>query len=345
MATLPDDPNDLPRPGPLNLITDVPGLTVGNAADEVVASGTTVVLAQGDGAIAAVDTRGGAPGTRETDALRPGTLVDRANAIVLSGGSAFGLDAAGGAQAWLAAAGRGFQIAGKVVPIVPAAILFDLANGGNKEWGDDPPYRQLGYRACEAAGLEFTLGNAGAGYGAIAGPVKGGLGSCSAVDPESGYTVGALIAVNSVGSPVTPDGSGLWAWPFELAGEFGTSPPKPSLTGGAYRTKRPRRLGQKAGENTTIGVVATDAPLTVAQAERIAIMAHDGLARAIHPVHTPFDGDLLFSLAATDGKTGTVSPDLLMHLGALTADAVARAVGRAVVKAETLHGRTAFIGR
>ena len=138
---------------------------------------------------------------------------------------------------------------------------------------------------------------------------------------------------------------GPWAWPFELDGEFGVSPPKPVPTGGTYRTKRPRRDGQKAGENTTIGVVATDAPLTVAQAERIAIMAHDGLARAIHPVHTPFDGDLLFSLAATDGKTGTVSPDLLMHLGALTADAVARAVARAVLSAETLHGRKAFIGR
>jgi len=340
MATLSDDPQFLPKPGKLNLITDVPGLTVGNAADKAVASGTTVVLAQGEGAIAAVDTRGGAPGTRETDALRPGTLVDRANAIVLSGGSAFGLDAAGGAQAWLAAAGRGFHIAGKVVPIVPAAILFDLANGGNKDWGDDPPYRQLGYRACEAAGLEFQLGNAGAGYGAIAGPVKGGLGSCSAVDPESGYTVGALIAVNSVGSPVTPDGSGLWAWPFELDGEFGVEPPTQVRTQGAYVTKRRRG----AGENTTIGIVATDAPLTVAQAERLAIMAHDGLARSIHPIHTPFDGDLLFSLAATDGKTGTVSPDLLMHLGILTADAVARAVGRAIVRARSLNGIAAFTG-
>ena len=308
------------------------------------ATGVTVVLTEGEGAIAAVDTRGGAPGTRETDALRPGTLVDRANAVVLSGGSAFGLDAAGGVQAWLAARGRGFSVAGKTVPIVPAAILFDLANGGDKDWGDPPPYRALGAAACDAASASgdgvFALGNAGAGYGAIAGPVKGGLGSCSAVDPESGYTVGALIAVNSVGSPLVPDGSGLWAWPFELDGEFGAAPPNPGPTGGAYVTKRHRR----AGENTTIGVIATDAPLTVAQAERLAIMAHDGLARAIHPVHTPFDGDLLFSLAATDGKTGTVSPDLSMHLGVLTADAVARAVGRAIASARTLNGFRSFAG-
>lgn len=326
------------RPGKLNLITDVPGLSVGNAEDVDVATGVTVVLAQGEGAIAAVDTRGGAPGTRETDALKPGTLVDRANAVVLSGGSAFGLDAAGGVQAWLSTRGHGFKVAGHSVPIVPAAILFDLANGGNKAWDGDPPYRRLGKAACDAAGEAFALGNAGAGYGAIAGPVKGGLGSASAVDPESGFTVGALIAVNSVGSPVTPDGSGLWAWPFELAGEFGVEPPKPVPTGGAYVTKRHRR----AGENTTIGVIATDAPLTVAQAERLAIMGHDGLARAIHPIHTPFDGDLLFSLAATDGKTGTVSPDLLSHLGTLTADAVTRAVGRAVVSARSLNGITAF---
>lgn len=341
MATFPSDPLHAPKPGPLNLITDVPGLTVGNAEDAGLASGVTVVLAQGGGAVAAVDTRGGAPGTRETDALRPGTLVDRANAVVLSGGSAFGLDAAGGVQSWLAERGRGFTVAGHVVPIVPAAILFDLANGGNKDWGSEPPYRRLGIAACEAAGGDFALGNAGAGFGAIAGPVKGGLGSCSTLDPVSGYTVGALIAVNSVGSPITPDGSGLWAWPFELDGEFGVAPPNPVRTGGAYVTKRHRR----AGENTTIGVIATDAPLTVAQAERLAIMAHDGLARAIHPVHTPFDGDLLFSLAATDGKTGDVGPDLLMHLGALTADAVARAVGRAVVEARDLNGKPAFIGR
>lgn len=326
------------RPGKNNLITDVPGLTVGNAQDEAVASGVTVVLTQGEGAIAAVDTRGGAPGTRETDALRPGTLVDRVNAVVLSGGSAFGLDAASGVHGWLAAQGRGFKIAGKTVPIVPAAILFDLANGGNKEWGETPPYRGLGKQACDAAGAEFALGCAGAGYGAIAGPVKGGLGSCSAIDAESGFTVGALIAVNSVGSPLTPDGSGLWAWPFELEGEFGVAPPNPVPTGGVYRTKR----GRRAGENTTIGVIATDAPLTVAQAERLAIMAHDGLARSIHPVHSPFDGDLLFSLAATDGKTGTVSPDLLMHLGTLTADAVARAVGRAIVSAGPLNEIQSF---
>ncbi len=326
------------KPGPLNLITDVPGLTVGNASDERVATGVTVVLPEAEGAIAAVDTRGGAPGTRETDALNPGTLVDRVNAVVLSGGSAFGLDAAGAVQTWLAQRGRGFRAGGHIVPIVPGAILFDLANGGDKDWGEAPPYRRLAVEACDTAGVEFELGNIGAGFGAVAGPVKGGLGSASTIDPKSGYTVGALIAVNALGSPITPDGSGLWAWPFELADEFGIDPPKQVRTGGAYRTKR-----SGPGENTTIGIVATDAPLTVAQAERIAIMAHDGLARAIHPIHTPFDGDLLFSLAATDGKTGDVSPDLLLHLGTLTADAVSRAVGRAIVSAQPLNHIPAFL--
>jgi len=325
-------------PGPRNLITDVPGLAVGNAHSARVASGVTVLLPAPGGAIGAVDTRGGAPGTRETDLLRPTTLVERVDAVVLSGGSAFGLEAGGAVQHWLAKKGLGFEAAGMRVPIVPQAILFDLANGGDKEWGDDPPYRALAIEACEAADADFTLGNQGAGYGALAGEVKGGLGSSSTVDPETGYTVGALIAVNAIGSPIMPDGETLWAWPFELAGEFGNPDITPTRTDGVLVTKR----GRNPAENTTIGIVATDAPLTVAQAERLAIMAHDGLARAIHPIHTPFDGDTLFALSTAAPGSAPVDPSTLSRLGALTADAVSRAVGRGILAADPLHGVPAF---
>ena len=326
------------RPGSRNLITDVPGLDVGNAHCRDRATGVTVVLPPAEGAVAAVDTRGGAPGTRETDLLRASTLVERVDAIVLSGGSAFGLDAAGGVQAWLAQRGRGFPTAAMPVPIVPQAILFDLANGGDKDWGDMPPYRALALEACDRAGPEFSLGNQGAGYGALAGTVKGGLGSGSTVDPGSGYTVGALIAVNAMGSPVMPDGRTLWAWPFELAGEFGVPAPDPRRTDGAIVTKR----GRSPAENTTIGVVATNAPLAVGQAERLAIMAHDGLARAIHPIHTPFDGDVLFAISTAPPGAEPVDAAVLSRLGALTADAVARAVGRGILAAEPLNGVPAF---
>lgn len=325
-------------PGPRNLITDVTGLKVGNAQSPDTASGVTVVLPSADGAVAAVDTRGGAPGTRETDALRPTSLVDRVNAIVLSGGSAFGLDAAGGVQSWLAKRGVGYEAAGHRIPIVAQAILFDLANGGNKEWGDTPPYRDLALAACDTACREFSLGNEGAGYGAVAGKVKGGLGSSSIIDTETGFTVGSLIAVNSIGSAVMPDGETLWAWPFELNGEYALPSPKPRLTGGEIVTKR----RQAPIENTTIGVVATDAPVTVAQAERLAIMAHDGLARAIHPIHTPFDGDTLFVLSTAAPGTETIDPSTLSRIGTLAADCVSRSVGRGIVSAKPLNGIPAF---
>ena len=260
---------DLIAAGPKNLITDVPGLSVGNADDARVRSGVTVLLSTKAGGKAgfraAVEQRGGAPGTRETDALAPGALVKAINAIVLSGGSAFGLDAAGGVQSWLAARGVGYRIHGAVVPIVPAAILFDLANGGEKDWGETPPYRDLGKAACRAASERFDLGNAGAGYGALAGPYKGGLGSASAIDPASGFTLGGLVAVNSFGSPVTPDGETLWAAPYELSGELGDLPTPSRKTGGAFVAKsqaNPRG-------NTTIGIAATDAPLNDDQLAKV----------------------------------------------------------------------------
>jgi L-aminopeptidase/D-esterase-like protein len=200
-------------PGARNLITGVPGILVGNAEDHAVRSGVTVVLPEA-AAVCAVDVRGGAPGTRETDALDPGGLVEVVHAVVMSGGSAFGLDAAGGAMAWLAARGQGFRAADARIPIVPAAILFDLHNGGDKAWGDLPPYRELGRRACAAAAREFALGNAGAGLGATAGNLKGGLGSASFVlergDGEP-MTVGALAAVNTLGAVTMPDSTVFWA--------------------------------------------------------------------------------------------------------------------------------------
>lgn len=323
-------------PGPRNRLTDVDGLRVGNAEDARAWSGVTVVLPD-DPAVAAVDVRGGAPGTRETDALNPTCLVDRVDALVLTGGSAFGLDAASGVMGWLARRGRGFAVGDQRVPIVPAAVLFDLLNGGDKGWGDDPPYRRLARSACETAltdqGMDFPLGNVGAGLGAKAGDIKGGLGSASAVSAD-GYQVAALIAVNPVGSVVMPGQGTLWAWAWEMDGEMGGQtppagpvPPDPLM---------PALDAAAVGANTTIGVVATNAILTKAQALRLATMAHDGLARAIRPVHTPFDGDTLFALSTGRRDLGANPPLTLARLGAVAADCVTRAVGRAVWAAETL---------
>lgn len=291
----------------------------------------TVVLCPENGATAAVDVRGGAPGTRETDALNPVNLVDAAHAVVLSGGSAFGLDAAGGVQSRLAAAGIGFAIAGTVVPIVPAAILFDLANGGDKAWGETPPYRTLGTKAFDSAGADFALGNTGAGFGAVTAGLKGGLGSASVIDAATGITCGALVAVNAVGSAVMPDGKTFWAWPYEIDNEFGGSePPARKPPAGFYHSK----LNAAVGGNTTLAVIATDATLTKTQAQRFATMAHDGLARALHPVHTPFDGDTVFALAT--GKQPPVDAVALARLGSLTADCLARAVARGVFEADSM---------
>ena len=310
-------------PGPRNLITDVAGLRVGNADDADLCTGVTVVLPDSP-AIAAVDVRGGAPGTRETDALAATTLVDRADAIVLAGGSAFGLDAAAGVMSWLAAAGRGFAVGEFRVPIVPAAILFDLGVG--RRWTGEPPYRALGVAAADAAAATFALGNAGAGFGAVAGRMKGGLGSASAV-LDDGTVVGAVVAVNSFGSAVIPGTDTLWAWAAEKNGEFGgMGPPAQMPDWSQSATKGPAQ----SGANTTIGVVAAGAALSPAQAARVALMAHDGIARAVRPAHTPFDGDTLFALA-----TGGAAVDAagLARIGEAAADCVERAIGRAVVEA------------
>lgn len=325
------------QPGKRNLITDVEGLTIGQAEDADIMTGVTVLLT--DAPYAAVaDVRGGAPGTRDVEALDPVSLVDGIDSIVLSGGSAFGLDAPSGVQSFLREKGRGFQIGpgAPLVPMVSGAILFDLANGGRKDWGEMPPYRALGRRAAETASLDFTLGNAGAGYGAMAGAYKGGIGSVSSATND-GYTVGAIAAVNSVGSPVIPGTDLFWAFPFEQQNEFGGRVPEgplpkfdldmpPDVKGGAPR----------ANTNTTIAIVATDVALTRIELKRLAIMAADGFARSLRPVHTPFDGDLVYAVStAKQELSGPRSPGI-MRLGMIAADCLARAIARGVYEAQSL---------
>jgi D-aminopeptidase len=319
------------KTGRLNLITDVAGLRVGNAEDPNLRSGVTAVLFE-QAAVAAVDVRGGGPGTRETDLLAPESTVQAIDALVLSGGSAFGLDAAAGVQARLRQQGRGFAIGPARVPIVPAATMFDLLNGGNKDWGSFSPYRELGVAAVDAADLDFAIGSGGAGIGATTADLRGGLGSASAVSPE-GYSVGALVVVNAVGQVTIGEGPHFWSAPYEIGGEFGglgwptiISPEALSL-----RTK-----GHPNG-NTTIAVVATDAVLTKPQARRLAIAAQDGLSRAIRPVHTPLDGDTVFAVATGSRPFGDPIWTL-SSLGALAADVLARAVARGVYEAASSTG-------
>lgn len=312
------------RMGPRNLLTDVAGLRVGNAADERIKTGVTAVLCD-EPAIASVQVLGGAPGTRETDLLEPHNSVEAINALVLSGGSAFGLDAASGVQAALKEQGVGFDVRGIRVPLVPSAILFDLQNGGDKEWGRYPPYRELGYEAACNASLDFEIGTAGAGAGALAAGLKGGLGSASTVLP-GGVTVAALVGVNPTGSVTVGKTPHFWAAPWEIGAEFG---------GLGFPSPFPRDAQdieikfRHSGANTTIAVIATDAVLTKAAAKRLAIAAHDGFARAIWPAHTPIDGDLVFAVAT--GKSGIVldhngAIDLYAAAGATMARAIARGV-------------------
>ncbi len=331
--------------GPRNDITDVPGIRVGEAHDAHARTGVTVIMPDA-AAIVAGDVRGGGPGTRETDLLDPSTLVDRADAIVLAGGSSYGLAAADGVAAYLGAQGRGFRLAVQdgvpPSPIVPAAILYDLANGGAKNWGQDPPYRGLGLAAALACAesAQVRLGRAGAGFGASAGAEPGGLGSASYAT-DDGLIIGALVAVNSFGSVRRPGSRAFWAAPFELDNEFGGGRdenaiaaadwPADTKLGGAALSGA--ELVSKAGRtNTTIGVVAVNASLTQAQAKRVAIMAQDGLARAIRPVHGPTDGDVIFVLAT--GGVGGSDPLALTRIGMIAADCLTRAIARAVYEAE-----------
>ncbi|MFC0282746.1 P1 family peptidase [Camelimonas abortus] len=313
-----------------NLITDVAGVKVGNASDRRAATGVTAVVFDAP-ATASVAALGGGPGARETDLLSPEMTVQQVDAILLSGGSAFGLAAADGAMTELAARGRGFQVGAARIPIVPQAICFDLLNGGDKAWGDAPPYRDLGRAAVAAADVTFRLGSHGAGLGATTAEVKGGLGSASAVT-ASGHTVGAIVVVNAVGSALVNGGPHFWAAPFERDGEFGGLGWPADV--GAARLTTPLK-GVAAGANTTIAVVATDAALDKAQAKRVAFSAHDGFARAIRPAHTPLDGDIVFS-AATGRRPLGDPVAALTELCVAAADVMARAVARGVYHAEAL---------
>lgn len=321
------------RTGPLNLITDVAGLKVGNAQDNRLKSGVTVLVCE-EPSVASVQVLGGAPGTRETDLLEPHMLVQAVNALVLSGGSAFGLDAASGVQAALREESQGFAVAGHIVPIVPAAILFDLANGGDKDWGRFPPYRELGCEAARTASAgPFTLGSVGAGTGALVAGLKGGLGSASTVLPN-GITVGALVAVNAVGTPTMGDSRHFWAAPFEVGDEFGGLGLPGELPPGTQEIRRKQLPPQG---NTTIGIIATDARLTKADAKRLAVAAHDGFTRALWPAHTPLDGDLVFSLA-TGSNDAALDPAGLVELYAAAGATMARAIARGVYHATREDG-------
>ncbi|SFF26062.1 putative pantetheine hydrolase [Actinacidiphila alni] len=352
------------RPGPRNALTDVAGLRVGHAqrAGDGWLSGTTVVLAPEGGAVTAVDVRGGGPGTRETDALDPRNLVPRIDAVVLTGGSAFGLDAASGVVGWLEEQGRGFQVGGpgQVVPVVPAAALFDLGRGGSWTARPGPDIGLAAVRAAAATpeGAPVGQGCVGAGTGALAGGLKGGVGTASTV-LESGVTVAALAVVNAAGSVVDPDTGALWGAAPGPSAEFGPyGPPVP-----ADRLERARRRIEDASAasrarrtrplNTTLAVVATDAALTRPQAQKLAGTAHDGLARAVRPAHSLSDGDTVFAMATgrrplvpPEPDTTDTDPAFGAHIeaGAVNAvlaagaDVLARAVLHAVLTAESVDG-------
>lgn len=319
------------RTGPLNLITDVAGLRVGHATDHRIKTGATVLVSDAP-FTAGVHVMGGAPGTRETDLLSPDKTVQQVDALVLSGGSAFGLDAASGVADALRRMGRGFDVGAQKVPIVPAAILFDLNNGGAKDW-DDNPYKALGRAALADASATFGIGTIGAGTGAVTANLRGGLGSASVMLP-SGHTVGALVAVNALGSATVGDGAHFWAAPFEMGAEFGG-------LGAARHYPDPHiavtKIASHANANTTIGIVATDADLTQAQCTRMATAAHDGFARALVPAHTPMDGDLIFAVSTGARPLGHPIIDTL-DIGHAAAACMARAIARAMFAARALPG-------
>ncbi|MGH6848771.1 MAG: P1 family peptidase [Methylocella sp.] len=309
-----------------NLITCVPGLRVGHAQDERLGSGVTALIFDAP-AIASIAVHGGAPGLRDAGLLEPGMTIERVDALVLSGGSVYGLDAMGGVAAYLHECGRGYAVRDIKVPIVPGAVLFDLLNGGDKNFGREPVYWHLGYSAAASARQDFALGSAGAGFGATTADLKGGLGSASDAT-SGGFCVGALVAVNALGRATIGKGPHFWAAPYEKNGELGglgwPAPwPADAL---AFRIKG------SAPENTTIAIVATDAALTKAEAKRLAIMAHDGMARALRPSHAPMDGDTVFSAAT---GTATKVPTIIdkTEIGACAADCLARAIARAVYEA------------
>jgi len=317
-----------------NLITDVAGLRVGNAHDRALASGVTAVLFD-EPAVASYAVNGGAPGTRDTDLLEPDKVVPGINGLVLSGGSAFGLDAAGGVQAFLREQGIGFAVGSALVPLVPQAITFDLLNGGNKDWGRYPPYRELGYEAARAAGLDFALGTAGGGYGATTVSLKGGLGSAS-VMTSSGHTVGALVIVNALASTIIGEGPHFWAGAYEEGQEFGGLGLPARITPEMRKLDWKGRMREAAPPiSTTVALVATDAVLTKAQAKRLAVVSHDGLAKGLRFAHALYDGDTVFAAATGQKPLKDEAADFI-EIGALVGDCLARAIARGVYEATAL---------
>ncbi|MEV6192693.1 P1 family peptidase [Streptomyces sp. NPDC051920] len=325
----------------VDALTDVVGLRVGHAtrSGDGWLTGTTVVLAPEGGVIAAVDVRGGGPGTKETDALDPRNLVQRIEAVVLTGGSAYGLDSASGVMAWLEERGRGVRVGPDpthVVPVVPAACVFDLGRGGDFRARPDASTGRAAVEAADASGLRAPVreGAVGAGTGAVAGALKGGIGTASAV-LESGVTVAALVVANAVGSVVEPETGALYGELTRGLTEF------PSA---AVREAARLRLAEAAARNappplnTTLAVVATDAALTRAQAQKLAGTAHDGIARAVRPVHLLNDGDTVFALATGDRPLDAGNPLALNEILAAGADLVTRAIVRAVRAAESVDG-------
>ncbi len=321
--------------GALNLITDVAGVRVGNVHDERRATGVTVVIFDPPtplGVVASAVILGGAPGSRDTALLEPEMTATGIDACILSGGSLFGLDAAGGVVSYLRDKGVGLRIGAANIPLAVQAITFDLLNGGDKNWGRMPPYWEMGWQAAEIArDGAFELGSVGGGYGATTVNLKGGLGSASIITPR-GFTVGAIAVVNAVGSAVVGAGPHFWSAPLEMGHEFGGLGQPPHVSPDALS------LAIKGGgpPSTTIGLVVTDAILTKPQAKRVAIMANDGLARAVRPAHAPMDGDTIFS-AATCVKPLADPPHYdLTEIGMAAGDCLARAIARGVYEAKAL---------
>jgi L-aminopeptidase/D-esterase-like protein len=315
-----------------NLLTDIAGVRVGHADDARLASGVTAIIFDHP-VVAAMDVRGGGPGTREGALLDLVNTVEQIDAIALSGGSAFGLEAGGGVQAWLAEQGRGLNVRGALIPIVPGAICFDLLNGGDKKWGRFAPYRDLGFSAAAAATTHFVLGSVGAGLGALTANLKGGVGSASAQTSE-GTKVASLAVVNALGTTTVGDGPWFWAAPFEVDGEYGGRGLPASFTADMLKMRIKGGPAATAGENTTLAVVVTDADLTKTQAKRLAMIAQTGFARAIYPVHAPMDGDVVFAASTGERKLDPLAG--LTELGMVAANVVARAIARGVYAATAL---------
>ncbi len=339
------DLNTISGPGLKNLITDVPGVQVGSAEDNKIGTGVTIITANKPFA-AAVDVRGGGPGTRETDMLSLDNSIGRADAIVLSGGSAYGLDASSEIQDLLRQDKKGYQLGEAIIPLVPSAVIFDLNINENphvNKIGERSPWRKLANDAYKSIGLDFALGSYGAGCGATTATLKGGQGSTSWTQKYSNgqeYTVGAIVINNAVGNPLLNVGPHFLSGHLELENEFGGHGASNKNYDHILRAKRlPSSIGlantfNDITSNTVIGVVATDAPLSRTNLKRLAIMAHDGIGKSLNPAHTPMDGDTIFSITTNPVKNeiNFENTDILA-MGSRISDCVARACNRGVYEA------------